>query len=218
MPRSGHTRSADPPEGASSPPGGPIGGVGETIRRLRDERRMSLRELGRISGISVNALSQIERGLSSPSVSTLYRVVEALGVPITAVFGVSQNREQVVYRKAADRIRLPLPAGSWEGLGGESFAGRVLPFMLSLEAGGDSGPHPMLHTGHEFVLCLAGRLDYEVEGRAFRLDPGDSLLFAARLRHTWRAPGPEQAQALILLSGFDEHDQPQGAHFPSSEP
>ena len=186
--------------------------MAETLRALREERRISLRELARRSGISVNALSQIERGLSSPSVSTLYRLVDALGVPITAVFGATPRREQVVYRRAEDRSVLPLPAGRWEGLGGEDFAGRVQPFVLTLDPGGDSGPDAMLHTGHEFVLCLGGLLEYRVESRAYSLRAGDSLLFAARLRHTWRNPGTEQAQALILLTGFEEHDQPEGAH------
>jgi quercetin dioxygenase-like cupin family protein len=70
----------------------------------------------------------------------------------------------------------------------------------------------MLHTGHEFILCLQGSLEYEVEGRRFTLDTGDSLLFAARLRHTWRNPGPDPTQALILLAGFEEYDSPQGLH------
>ena len=60
--------------------------VGQRLRELREQRRVSMRQLGRLSGISVNALSQIERGQTSPSVSTLYRLVDALGVPITAIF------------------------------------------------------------------------------------------------------------------------------------
>ena len=60
--------------------------VGQLLRQLRDERGISIRELSRISGLSANALSMIERGLTSPSVSTLYRLTDALNVPITALF------------------------------------------------------------------------------------------------------------------------------------
>jgi transcriptional regulator with XRE-family HTH domain len=188
--------------------------LAERLRGLREERRISLRELGRRSGVSVNTLSLMERGVTSPSVSTLYRLADALGVPITAVFGSPQRKEHVVFRPASQRTALPLPAGIWEGLGGEEFVGQVQPFMLTLEAGGDSGTAPMLHTGHEFVLCLQGRLEYEVEGRRFALGPGDSLLFAARQRHTWRNSGHAATQALILLAGFEEYDNPQGLHVP----
>jgi len=196
---------------------GVLGEMAETLRGLREERRISLRELARRSGISVNALSQIERGLSSPSVSTLYRLVDALGVPIAAVFGATPRREQIVYRRAEDRSRLPLPAGRWEGLGGEDFAGRVQPFILTLDPGGDSGPDAMLHTGHEFVLCLDGLLEYEVEGQRFSLSPGDSLLFSAQLEHRWRNSSPTPTQVLIVLSGFNRGESPLEYHLTSGK-
>jgi quercetin dioxygenase-like cupin family protein len=100
----------------------------------------------------------------------------------------------------------------WEGLGGEAFVGRVQPFMLILESGADSGPHEIVHTGHEFVMCLQGDLEYTVEGKKFRLGLGDSLLFAARLRHSWRNPGTSVTQAIFVLSGFEEFEQPGEFH------
>ncbi len=188
------------------------GEVGPRLRQLRGDRQISLRELARRSGMSVNALSMIERGLSSPSVSTLYRLVQALGVPITAVFATPSRREDIVFRAAGERTRISIPTGSWEGLGGEEFVGQVQPFVLTLEAGGVSGRDPIVHTGHEFVLCMRGKLEYTVEHRHFDLGPGDSLLFAARLRHSWRNPSSDTAQALILLAGFEEFDSPHGVH------
>ncbi len=182
------------------------------LRELRNERRISLRELGRLSGISVNALSMIERGLTSPSVSTLYRIVEGLGVPISAVFGGPTAREQIVFRTAGQRTQLPLPSGKLEALGGEGFIGRVQPLMLTLDPGGHSGTHRMVHTGHEFVICLQGTLRYEVEGRSHELNSGDSLLFAARLGHSWMNAGSKVTQALIVISGFDEYESPLGIH------
>ncbi len=110
--------------------------VGERVRELRQARGMSLRELAKASRLSANALSMIERGLSSPSVSTLYRVAEALGVGISSLFQVEEKRGPVVFRRAAERARLPIPRGLWEGLGGEAFDGRVEPLVLTLESGG----------------------------------------------------------------------------------
>ena len=138
--------------------------VGESLRRLRAESGMSMRALAKSSGLSANALSMIERGRTSPSVSTLYKLAEALGVPVTAFFGTPEERQQVIFLRALDRARVPIVGGTWEGLGGEKFSGRVEPFVLSLEAGGGSGPAPMVHTGHEFVFCLSGSIEYQVEG------------------------------------------------------
>jgi transcriptional regulator with XRE-family HTH domain len=186
--------------------------VGKRLRVLRAERRISLRELGRLSGISVNALSLIERGMTSPSVSTLYRLVEALGVPITAIFRTEPLREEIVFIPVGERTLVPFPLGLWEGLGGESFVGRLQPFMLTLEIGADSGAQAIVHTGHEFVMCLQGLLEYTVEGKKYILRQGDSLLFAARLRHCWRNTGNSVTKAIFVLSGFEEFESPGAFH------
>jgi transcriptional regulator with XRE-family HTH domain/mannose-6-phosphate isomerase-like protein (cupin superfamily) len=188
--------------------------VGQILRQLRDGRGLSIRELSRISGLSANALSMIERGFSSPSVSTLYRLTDALNVPITALFRQDQDQEAIVFRSVANRTRVPFPLGVWEGLGGEAFIGRTQPFMLTLESGAESGKEKIVHTGHEFVLCLRGKLDYEVEGKFYTLEAGDSLLFAARLAHRWRNPGNTVTNAVIVLSGFEEFERPGIFHYP----
>lgn len=61
--------------------------LGETIRGLRKDRGLTLKELARRTGLSVSLLSQIERAESSPSLSSLYRVALALDVKMTALFG-----------------------------------------------------------------------------------------------------------------------------------
>jgi len=69
-----------------------------------------------------------------------------------------------------------------------------------------------VHTGHEFVLCLEGQLEYKIEGQKFSLGPGDSLLFAARLRHCWYNGGQTPVKAVIVLSGFETYENPIGYH------
>ncbi len=188
--------------------------VGQLLRQLREERGISIRELSRKSGLSANALSMIERGLTSPSVSTLYRLTDALNVPITALFRQDQGQQAIVFRAVSERTHVPFPLGVWEGLGGEAFTGRMQPFMLTLESGAESGPDKIVHTGSEFVMCLRGNLEYEVEGKSYRLEVGDSLLFAARLTHRWHNPGNTVTNAIIVLSGYEEYEQPGNFHFP----
>ena len=101
--------------------------VGQLLRQLRDERGISIRELSRISGLSANALSMIERGLTSPSVSTLYRLTDALNVPITALFRQDQVQQPIVFRSVSDRTHVPFPLGrlgrvGWGGLHGPDAA------------------------------------------------------------------------------------------------
>jgi len=191
--------------------------VGTRLRELRELRGISMRALATKSGLSANALSMIERGKTSPSVSTLYKLADALGVSITAFFGTENEKQQVIFLKSDERIRIPFSRGVFEGLGGERFSGRVEPFVLTLESGASSGPHSMTHTGHEFVFCLRGELEYTVEKNIFLMSPGDSLLFAAQLRHKWKNPGRTVANALVVLSGFAEGEEPHAMHWKKAD-
>jgi len=182
--------------------------VGIRLRQLREQRGLSIRALARQSGLSANALSLIERGRSSPSVSTLYKVAGAMNVPITTFFQTEPELHDVVHIRAGERTRVPFTRGLVEGLGGEQFSGRVEPFALTLENGANSGPQPIVHTGHEFVLCLRGQLEYQVEDEIFLLEAGDTLLFTAHRQHRWRNPGPLVTSAIFVLSGFDDGEDP----------
>ena len=191
--------------------------IGERLRELREARNISMRALATRSGLSANALSMIERGKASPSVSTLYKLADALGLSITMFFGSDAQRQQVVFLKSEERTRMSFTRGVFEGLGGEQFVGRVEPFMLTLESNANSGPRTMTHTGHEFVFCLRGDLEYQVERRVYQLSAGDSLLFAAHLKHRWKNVGKNVVTALIIISGFEEGEQLHAMHWKKGE-
>ncbi len=192
--------------------------VGQSLRLLREERKVSMRALARRSGLSANALSMIERGLTSPSVSTLNKLAIALQVPITAFFRREKIKENIVYRKASERSRMPFLRGLIEGLGGENFSGRVEAFLITLESGGSSGPGHLLHSGSEMVFCLRGALEYEVDGKQYLLEAGDSLLFTAQLAHRWRNAGSAVVNAVIVISAFSESESPSEYHLAGSLP
>jgi transcriptional regulator with XRE-family HTH domain len=191
--------------------------IGERLRELREARNISMRALAARSGLSANALSMIERSKASPSVSTLYKLADALGVSITSFFGSDTQRQQVVFLKADQRSRMSFTRGVFEGLGGEKFVGRVEPFLLTLESNANSGPRSMTHTGHEFVFCLRGELEYQVERQVYQLSSGDSLLFAAHLKHRWKNVGGTVVTALIIISGFEEGEQLHAMHWKKGE-
>src|SRR5690349_25177185 len=85
--------------------------IGERLRELREARNISMRALATRSGLSANALSMIERGKASPSVSTLYRLAEALGISITSFLGSALQRRNVVCLKGDERARISFGRG-----------------------------------------------------------------------------------------------------------
>jgi transcriptional regulator with XRE-family HTH domain len=187
--------------------------VGQRLKQLREEQNISMRGLATKSGLSANALSMIERGKTSPSVSTLYKLSEALGVPITEFFNQQLERQEVVYLKANERTHIAFMRGNLEGLGGELFVGKVSPFLVTLENGASSGLIPISHTGHELVFCLRGKLEYRVEKQNYVLESGDSLLFASQLSHSWKSSGGTITTALIIISDHSENSKSLGKHW-----
>jgi transcriptional regulator with XRE-family HTH domain len=192
--------------------------IGERLRQLRTERKLSQRALARLSDLSANAINIIEQGKTSPTVSTLYKLADGLEVPVTTFFKVGNQEQGVVLVRGGERVRVPFARGMWEGLGGETFSGQFEPFMLTLEVGSSSGPFQMSHSGHEFVICLRGELEYEVEGATHHLKAGDSLLFSAHKEHRWRNPGKVVTNALFVLAGCASGENTPQLHAPLHDP
>jgi two-component system OmpR family response regulator len=61
--------------------------IGDTIRTLRKDKELTLKQMSRRTGLSISLLSQIERAESSPSISSLYKIALALDTPIQTLFG-----------------------------------------------------------------------------------------------------------------------------------
>jgi transcriptional regulator with XRE-family HTH domain len=191
--------------------------VGDRLHELRTLQELSLRALAMKCGLSIHTLSMIEKGKTSPSISTIYKLADALSVPLTYFFNPDTNRKQIIFLKPDERTRMPFTRGMFEGLGGENFVGNIEPFLLTLESSANSGPQVMSHTGHEFIFCLRGTLEYHVEHKIYELTAGDSLLFAAHLKHRWKNPGKTVATALIIISCFDDEVDLHGIHWKAGE-
>jgi transcriptional regulator with XRE-family HTH domain len=173
--------------------------VGARVKALREQRGLSMRGLARLCGLSPNAISLIERGASSPSVSTLHRIATALKVPITAFFEGPDEKAQMIVSRAGARPYTGNIQVMLESLGSGLEGQSLEPFVVTLEPGAGSGNPVMIHDGHELVYCLQGEVEYEVAGKSCRLTAGDSVLFEARLEHRWHNAGSEPTKFLLVF-------------------
>jgi transcriptional regulator with XRE-family HTH domain len=187
--------------------------VGQRLRELRLQRNLSIRALAERSGLNVNTFSLIENNKTSPSVSTLQQIAQALQVPMSAFFETTHDHNKVVYQKAGQRPHAVFAHGEvWDLGAGMSRLGAE-PLIIALKPRADSGKHPIVHTGREFVYCLEGRVVYGVGDETYQLDPGDSLMFEAYLPHHWQNLNQEAPSRLLLvLCPMDERDQPTERH------
>jgi transcriptional regulator with XRE-family HTH domain len=175
--------------------------LGATIRKLRESRQLSLKEVAARSGLTQSFLSQVERNLTSPSVASLRKVALAFGVPLTALFQGPVMPENRVVRRT-ERKQLIHPRRQWrEYLLTPSLTGKLQVILSVIEPGGGSGDEPYAHdSDEECVIVLRGRLEFRVGSDRYLLEEGDSIVFESRIPHWNRNPGPEPAEVLWITT------------------
>jgi transcriptional regulator with XRE-family HTH domain len=186
--------------------------VGAKLRAIRSERGLSQRELAQRAGVSANAISLIERDENSPSVATLQSLASALRIKISYFFE-QEETQRVLHVKANARPSISSKGVRIEGIGGELSRQEMEPFRIILAPHSESGDRQVVHTGHEFVYCLNGRVEYIIDGRIYMLEPGDFLMFEAHLPHVWRNLTDQQAEFLLVLQTPGDSDEPVQRHF-----
>ena len=177
--------------------------VGARLRDLREQRKLSLRALAGICGLSPNAISLIERGETSPSVSTLNRLAAALETSILDFFQ-EETKQTVILIKRAMGLRSQHNGTHLECLGVGLFNQKLEPFRMTIDPGAGNANHPISHSGEEFIYCLEGSVEYSVNNHAFKLEPGDSLLFDATQPHAYHNPYPQSASILLIYQSSHE--------------
>jgi transcriptional regulator with XRE-family HTH domain len=177
--------------------------VGARLRSIRDRKRYSLRALAERCGLSINAISQIERGENSPTVSTLHRLANALGVQITDFFQ-EESKQRLVLVKRDQGLRSQSNGVLMESLGIGLFNQQLEPFRMLIQPGSGQINDLISHSGQEFVHCLAGVIEYTVGDQVIQLQQGDSLLFDATQLHGYRNTTDQQAAFLIVFLAFQD--------------
>jgi transcriptional regulator with XRE-family HTH domain len=175
--------------------------LGLTLRRLREERRFSLKDVATRSDLTPSFLSQVERNLTSPSVASLRKIALALGVPLTTFFQGPMLPENHVVRRN-ERRQLIHPKRQWRDYLLTPNLTRKLQVILSvIEPGGGSGKEPYAHdSDEECVVILRGHLEFWVGSEQYFLEEGDSIVFESRIPHRNYNPGPEQAEVLWITT------------------
>ncbi len=177
--------------------------VGSRIRTLRERQQLTLRALAERCDLSINAISQIERGENSPTVSSLHQLATALGVSITDFF--RRETDQPALFVAADaRLRIETNGICMENLGLGLPYQQVEPFLVTVEPGAGNIDQPVTHDGEEFVYCLSGEFVYQVDSEKYHLAAGDSLLFEPVRPHSFHNPaaGPASFLLIFLANGM----------------
>ncbi|KIC60086.1 helix-turn-helix domain-containing protein [Microbacterium hominis] len=175
--------------------------LGARIRALRQSRGMTLTQVAMQAELSHSFLSQVERGLERMSMTSLFRVAQALG-----------TTQQALLTDDADAA--PRGAGSFHvfraseatplDAGGSPM--RVLArdhprFVPMVMSGTFTEDLWWVHDEEEFVYVLQGRLVVVLEAEEFALEAGDAVYYQGGIRHRWRTDPGESVQVLTVKEG-----------------
>ncbi len=160
--------------------------VGAWVRRLRTEQGMSLRSLAARTDFSPSFISQVENGVVSPSIASMQKIAQALGVSLGEFFAAAAEGEPGLIVRVADRQQL---SSGWSHARLESLgpiAGRRQePILMTLEPEGRSAKHPCASGAEEFAFVLEGQPTLTLGPEEHVLRPGDAVTIRARELRRW---------------------------------
>lgn len=175
--------------------------LGNSLRFLRDQQGISLRALAERTDFSASFLSQIENGQCSPSISSMEKIANALGVTLGQFF-LSANQQKVNIVRASDRAHLALDwsraeIASLGSLHGSQFRAS----MLIIKPGGLTGKHATPSISDEFAMVFEGSVILKLQDAEQVLERGDSLTVTAGTDRQWRNESDQLAEILVISVG-----------------
>jgi transcriptional regulator with XRE-family HTH domain len=178
--------------------------IGARLHELRRQRQLTLQMLAERSGVSRAMLSKIERGEKMPTVVLALRIAQALGLTMSQLLGVVEQRAVVLLPKRQQLIYRDPESGVERQLLSPPFEGQHLEFLrYILPQGAVIGEVPAHPRGVEkYVLVEQGQLCVSVAGQEYQLDAGDMLYFEADIPHRYENKGSGRCSYyLVATSG-----------------
>jgi transcriptional regulator with XRE-family HTH domain len=174
--------------------------IGRRVRQERQLRRWTLDRLAETAGISRRMIVNVEQGAANPSVGTLLRISDALGIGLPALVEPPQREPVKVIRNGDGATLWRSQAGGR----GVLVAGTEPPDVVELWdwtlAAGDHYVSEAHTPGtKELVLVQQGTIAVEVAGQSITLDAGDAVSFPGDVAHSYASPGTEPARFSLAV-------------------
>jgi transcriptional regulator with XRE-family HTH domain len=175
--------------------------IGVNIKRLREEKRITLRTLARNLDISPSFLSQIENGKALPSLDTLKNIANSLSTTVGNLIGETQQPETSPMIRPGERKHLDqIGSGiNISVLTSPDQNKQMEPLLFKMNEKASSGSM-YKHFGQEFILILQGTLEIILNDAVYVLKKGDSIYFNSSTPHSFRNAGKGQTEAVWVVT------------------
>lgn len=174
--------------------------LGERLRKLRKANGLSLRQLAEGAGTSASFISQLERGLTGASTSTLMRIANCFNISISELFAEGDSERHSVMRPH-QRPTLQLREGQRKTLLSRRPLTHFEVYISEFDPRGATGPDAYTHgDSHEMLLVLAGTVSVELGPESYKLSAGDCIEYSTSTPHRVANNTDERAEVLFMIS------------------
>lgn len=174
--------------------------IGEIIKKFRQEKNLTIKDLAEQVNITSSMLSQIERDLANPSLNTVRGISQALDVPLFKFFVEYEHpgHEDLIVR-SDNRKQIILDGNTYQLL--TPTLNTTIEFMLlTLDPGSKTVTNPISHKGEEVAFAMEGPIELNLEGNTYLLNTGDSIKIPPNMRHSWINNGEGSATIIFAVT------------------
>jgi transcriptional regulator with XRE-family HTH domain len=179
--------------------------VGQRVRRVREGKGLTVKDVAQRTGLKLKYLAQIETDEVSPPLGVLIRLAKALDMKMGRFISTGEIKPFTVVRKDQRRVisRYTSAQGDQYGYTYESLAPdkkdrHMEPFMVTLVPS-KAKKELSTHAGQEFIYILKGAMEVILENNTEVLYPGDSIYYDSTIPHLVRCHGDKETQILAVL-------------------
>lgn len=176
--------------------------IGQRIRQLRLERNLTQQVLANMAGMTKSYLSKIENSSTSPPISTLINITQALGMRLSTFFSSSIMQSPISIVKAIDRRTVPRSGSnfgySYEPLAPNYPNRQMEPYIVTLPVNPEKKTI-FQHKGQEMLYIMQGTMKIFYGEEAFIAEEGDCLYFDAIVPHYAICVGEREVKCLMVI-------------------
>ena len=173
--------------------------VSVNIKRIREQKKLTLDAAAEITGVSRSMLAQIEKGDVNPTISVLWKIANGYKVSFTSL--VERKNDAVAVVRQSDIEPLKEDQGRYLNYPVFPFDEKSLfeTYRIVIEPMGMLSAEPHLKGSEEYITVFSGRVEITVAEERFELAKGDSIRFYANKSHSYRNIGTEQVELSMLI-------------------
>ncbi|MEP5758184.1 MAG: XRE family transcriptional regulator [Litoreibacter sp.] len=168
--------------------------LGRLIRKCRQQRELTLKDLCEKAGVSIGYLSQVERGNATPSLGTLAQIAHAFDLGLDYFVTRPKPADAVSYAARRPKFSISESGVTYEAVSAEFSGHELSSFIMHCPPGFES--ETFQHEGEEFIYILSGMIEKKLDGEVFTLREGDSLHYKGMIPHSWKTLGDTSARML----------------------